>query len=103
MILNIGILLQGLGFFCFDYIKESQNNMPHYHLPPIALPNDYESVWPFMPKIAFAFEYQVYFMIVFPYLNTKRKKVTGTGLAVKTSSFMLLYCFLFSILSLGAR
>jgi len=31
--------------------------------------NDYDSITPFIPKIAFAFEYQVYFMIVFPYLS----------------------------------
>jgi hypothetical protein len=39
------------------------------HKDPFAYPRDYTSVWPFMPKIGFAFEYQVYFMIIFPYLD----------------------------------
>jgi hypothetical protein len=60
-------------------------------------------VLPFIPRLSFAFEYQVYFMIVYPYLGEHKKSQRGMQLAVRTSSTMLLYCFMFGFLAMGSH
>jgi hypothetical protein len=89
-------------FFVIDTINDDKNPFFH-HKDPIAYPRDYTTVWPFMPKIGYAFEYQVYFMIVCPYLDNQYKAQRSTKLAVYTSSFMLVYCVLFGAFALGAE
>jgi hypothetical protein len=67
MLFNVLIIVEVLIFFVIDIIHDSKN--PFVHKDPIAYPRDYDTVWPFMPRIGYAFEYQVYFMIVCPYLD----------------------------------
>ena len=102
MILNVMIIVQVMIYFVIDTINDSKDPVDH-HKDPIAYPRDYTTVWPFMPKIGYAFEYQVYFMIVCPYLDNKQKVNRSTKLAVYTSSFMLVYCVLFAVFAIGAE
>ena len=92
MLLNFGIVLQAAVYGALQG--------PTPHLEPTAKSHDYSSVMPFIPKIAFAFEYQIYFLIVFPYLSKRNIVKKSTQLAVATSSFMLVYCAGFSGLAL---
>lgn len=55
MALNFSIILEVIVFYIID--KIINGSQPIVHKDPIAYPNDYTSVWPFMPKIGFAFEY----------------------------------------------
>ena len=80
MIINVSIILQVMIYFIIDTVHNSKNP-DNPHKDPVAYPRDYESVWPFMPKIGFAFEYQVYFMIVCPYLDNQKKITRSTKLA----------------------
>ena len=98
MILNVLILLQVIIFG----IMEKIGNPGETPTKPIAKPRDYTTWLPFVPKIAFAFEYQVYFMIVYPYLSQNRKATNGTKLYLSTSSFMLVFILLFAVLSMGS-
>jgi len=92
MILNLAIVAQAAIYGIFE------DNTPR--LEPRARPHDYPSILPFIPKIGFAFEYQVYFLIVYPYLSKRNIVQKGTQLAVTTSTLMLAYCAGFSGLSL---
>ena len=74
----------------------------HPKVQPIAWPTEYQNVLPFIPRIAYAFEYQVYFMIVYPYLGKSQRVYYGTRLSIYTSSFMLVFCLLFAIFTLGS-
>lgn len=98
MLTNSLIILQALVFF---FIERSEQ--PIVTLEPTAIPRDYDSILPFIPRFSFAFEYQVYFMIVYPYLGDIKKSQRGMQLATATSSLMLLYCLVFSVLSMGSH
>lgn len=98
MILNMLILLQ---VFIFGII-EKIGNPGEAPSKPIGRPKDYTTWLPFVPKIAFAFEYQVYFMIVYPYLSHTRKAQNGTKLYLATSSFNLVFILLFAVFSMAS-
>lgn len=99
MICNLLIIFQALLYG----IIQMQENPNVVHLDPEARPHDYQSIFPFIPKIAFAFEYQVYFMIVYPYLSQTKKYFSGKQLAATTSLGMLTYCLVFSLLAIGSH
>jgi hypothetical protein len=82
MVLNVSIIAQVVLYYAIDEINGSKNGHHENRLPPIAHPRDYTTMWPFMPKIGFAFEYQVYFMIVCPYLESAKKAKRSAKLAI---------------------
>lgn len=94
MLLNFAIVIQAAVFGAQEVSPRGE---------PKAESHDYETISPFIPKIAFAFEYQIYFLIVYPYLNKRKIVKRSTLLAVSTSSLMLVYCAGFSGLSLLAN
>lgn len=73
-VLNLTMILQALIYVIYDNILGKNSELQERHLDPIAYPEDYTSAWPFAPKISFAFEYQVYFMLIFPCLPVFRKR-----------------------------
>ena len=73
-VLNVTMILQALIYVIYDRILDKNSELKETHRDPIAYPEDYTSPWPFAPKIAFAFEYQVYFMLIFPCLPVFRKR-----------------------------
>ena len=51
MIINVIIFMQALTFWIY------QRRDPIVTLEPTAMPNDYDTFLPFIPRISFAFEY----------------------------------------------
>eukprot|EP00347_Sterkiella_histriomuscorum_P020780 403336486 len=64
---------------------------------------EYGSAWLFMPKIAFAFEFQAYFMIVYQCLEQKQQTQHGLRVAMWTSGINVTYCIAFCLFSFGAK